>query len=227
MAFRRRFVRRRAPVYRKRRYLRRMKPVRRRIPKRLRNSNGRYVLRCKYSYQHTITDPAGSSIQFYPKADDFYEFIQLKKNWEAFRFKRFTINIQPNFNVTNPAGPVPRYSLVPYHTHLNKTLTYNDVQSLNNCKTYHGCRTARRSFVPAILSCVRYFDSKSQPDWSGVETKWAPRLENFGSATTVPHYCAVAAFDNNSSTATKVPLIYTITLEATFIMYNQKTNQIE
>lgn len=223
MAFRRRVVRRRAPVYRKRGTFRRRVIRRRRFPRRrYRNPNGNYVLHAKYSYIHTITEKQGSSVQFSPKPWDFVEFQKLTTLWEAFRFVRFNIQVRPLFNVTNPAQPVPNYAIAPYHAPLNLAVPFVDLQALNRCKTYNGCSPAYRSFVPSVLSCVRYLASNGAADWSGVETKWAPRLESIGSAPQTPHYAAVLAFDTNTTTGVAVPLSYQITLSAKFIMYNQK-----
>ncbi|AGN96212.1 capsid protein [Human cyclovirus VS5700009] len=228
MAFRRRLVRRRAPVYRRRGNFRyRRAPLRRRVAFRRRRRADRYVLRARYSYTHTIAPSNTSSVQFKPKAEDFAEFSQLAGNFEAYKFASFTVTVRPLFNTSSQKESCPPYVSAPYHVNLTQSIGFNECQSLNQCKTYNGTRTSYRRFVPAVLGAVQYVDNNGVVNTSFCKTNWKPRLEITNQSTRIPHYCCVYVFDADAvPKAEDLPIItarqYEITLNATFIMYTQK-----
>lgn len=226
MAFRRRVVRRRVPVRARRGIFRRRRPVyRRRRVGRRRRATDSYLCRAKYSYTQTITPSSGSSVQFYPKVDDFAEFVALKSAFEAYRFESFTVHIRPLFNVAGQTESCPIYAVAPYHNKLTQALDINSVQSLNNSKIYNGTGSAVRSFVPSVLGAVTYINSSSIGDWTGSKTTWRPRLEIDEKSTVVPHYCCVVVWDkttqpNMSQAVTNRQ--YEITCSAKIRLYTQK-----
>lgn len=226
MAFRRRTIRRRAPLRRRGTFRRRYRRYRR-APARRRSRPDRYVLRAKYSYTHTVTDKSGQSVQFKPAASNFTEFNEIYKNFEGFRFKRLTCTIRPLFNVATPDKPVPNYCIAPYHAPGTTSISFINAQSLNKSKIYHGCRTAVRSFVPCALACHVYVQQDTTTDWTSTEARWSPRMECVNKAIDVPHFTHVVCFDAQTQTGPKQPLQYEITLSAVFIMYNQKSQSLK
>uniref|UniRef100_A0AAU7E2P2 Capsid protein n=1 Tax=Coleura bat circovirus TaxID=3141865 RepID=A0AAU7E2P2_9CIRC len=233
MAFRRRIVRRRVPVYRRRRFVRRRTGFRRRRYRTFRRGNsGNYNLEAKYSYIQTVVPTQGASVQFSPKVSDFAEFVQLQNNYEAYRFKSFTVTIRPLFNVSGPESSLPVYVVAPYHVHLNNAVDINSAKSLNRSRTYHGARTAVRTFVPSVLSAVAYPDGSGTIDWTGVETKWRPRVELYKAGARVPHYTNIVVWDKvvqpkGMDTHALTNIQYEITCSAKITLYNQKVQALQ
>lgn len=227
MAFRRRIVRRRAPLRRKRGIFRRRVRRYRRAPVRRRSRPDKYVLRCKYSYVHTVTDKIGQSVQFKPAASNFSEFNEIYKNFEAFRFKRLNVTIRPLFNTALPDNIAPSYCVAPYHSNLSTNVTYLSAQSINKSKVYHGCSTSHRSFVPCALSLHQFYQTGDATNWTATEARWSPRLECVGHAIDVPHFTNLVQFDRPTLPNAQQAFQYEITLSAVFIMYTQKSPLIK
>ncbi|WBG01417.1 coat protein [Army ant associated cyclovirus hc] len=226
MAFRRRVVRRRVPVYRRRGIFRRRgRPfTRRRLAfRRRRATAGNYVLRAKYSYTHTVTDKIGQSVQFKPSASNFGEFNEIYKNFEGYRFKKLSVTIRPLFNTSSPTDPAPPYVVAPYHHESTGGVTYLSAQSLNKSKVYNGCSTSHRTFVPCALGLHQFVQSGNATNWTATEARWSPRMECTGHAIEVPHFTNVVCFDRPTLPNTQQNYQYEITLSAVFIMYTQKS----
>ncbi len=192
-----------------------------------------YTLNACYSYTQTIQPADGASVQFKPKVSDFKEFVNIYTNFEAYRFISFSVCIRPLFSVTTPEDPSPPYVIAPYKKNLQVALGFNDAQSLNQAKIYHGARTAYRNFVPAVMGAVQYYGSSGAVDPAYCKTVWSPRLESDLQSVDVPHYCCLVVWDkatlfksNRMDTGSGVYATaakqYEITCRAKIRLYTQK-----
>lgn len=228
MAFRRRIVRRRAPVTRRRgifRYRRRPFTRRRLALRRVRarKASQRFTLHARYSYTHTVSPTAGASVQFKPKPEDFAEFQNLRDNFEAYRFSSFQIQIRPLFNVASASETAPLFVIAPWHKFLKNAADFSVVQSIDSAKIYNGTSTAVRTFVPSTLGSQQHVGDDGVITDSYSKINWRPRIEIDSTSTSIPHYCCLVVWDKSTNpNPTITNRQYEITLRAKITLYNQK-----
>lgn len=228
MAFRRRIVRRRAPVRTRRGiFRRRARPfTRRRLAlrrARARKASQRFTLHARYSYTHTVSPTSGASVQFKPKVEDFAEFQNLRDNFEAYRFTSFQIQVRPLFNVASANETAPLFVIAPWHKIIKNAADFSVTQSIDSAKIYNGTSTAIRTFVPSTLGSQQHVGDDGVVTDSYSKINWRPRVEIDSSSTTIPHYCCLVVWDKSTNPNPSVTnRQYEITLRAKIIMYNQK-----
>lgn len=218
MAFRRRRVNRRAPV---RRY--RSRVARRRLSRRPRRRRGRtsgkLTFLCRNTHVVEVTGGLGLSVPIAPTLQTFDEVSPFYNNFEAYRIWGVNVKVTPQFNISDPGTGVANYYSAPWHKEATGvTITTNSIQSIDRCKSYHGCKTTVRNFVPAIMAAV----GTTGDGVTVGKTSWRPRLEFHKDSHKIPHYCALYYFSPNQVAASAAnKYMYEIQITARVTLYNQ------
>lgn len=219
MAFRRRFVRSRAP---RRRYLgfrkRRQTKTRSRKYHRRRTS-GNLTLLCRKTVLQEVTGPNAFTVQISPKLKEIDEASPFIAQFEAFRIHSVTVRVRPHFNFAEAESPVSPYYIAPWHkpvTNINAEI----IRSIDKCRTYNGTSVAKRSFVPAVLSSIADADKPGSTKFA--KTNWRPRIEIVGEAADVAHYCGVIYFSGSKGASPARKLYYELETTCKVTFYNQK-----
>lgn len=220
MAFRRRYVRARAP---RRRYLgfrKRAKTSRRsRRYQRRRNNGTSFTVLCRKTVLHTVEGTGAYTVQISPKLKEIDEATPFIAQFEAFRIHSVTVRVRPHFNFAEAESPVSPYYIAPWHkpvTNINAEV----IRSIDKCRTYSGTHVAKRSFVPAVLSSIADPDKPGTPKFA--KTNWRPRIEIVGEAADVAHYCGVIYFSGSKGASPQRKLYYELETTCKVTFYNQK-----
>lgn len=210
-------VSRRAPI---RRYRRARRSIRRRPRRKIRaRRSGNFVLKVRKTVSVLVPPKEGHQVHLAVKLQDFNEIEAFFGSFEAYRIHYLKVKVIPQFNVADAKTYCPNYYLAPWHRE-EPVVNSNTILSIDKCKTYHGSRTAQRSFVPAVLASI---GTLGQTSFNYSKTSWRPRIELSGSAHTIPHFCGLLYFGSNptgASTVTSYP--YEIEYECKITLYNQK-----
>uniref|UniRef100_A0AAU7E291 Capsid protein n=1 Tax=Rousettus bat circovirus TaxID=3141902 RepID=A0AAU7E291_9CIRC len=218
MAFRRRFVRSRAP---RRRYLgfRKRAKTSRRSRKYQRRRTGNFTILCRKTTTHLVTGTAATTVQISPKLKEINEASPFIAQFEAYRIHSVTVRVRPHFNFAEAESPVSPYYIAPWHkpvTNINAEV----IRSIDKCRTYNGTSVAKRSFVPCVISAISDADKPDKPKYG--KTNWRPRIEIVGEAADVAHYCGVIYFSGSSQATPQRKLQYELETTCKVTFYNQK-----
>lgn len=171
--------------------------------------------------RQTYDIPSNSTLQITLLFEGFKELSALKDIYEAYKFLTCTVKITPKINVSSATSQVDHYVCAPYHKYISnpKTLSAENILSLDKSREYHGASTSTRRYVPAIVeatSSVSLPDPDKAPeDTSLCRLKYRPRIEIRGSdSIKIPHFCGIYSFGGGSS--------YQVTIRSRVRMYNQK-----
>lgn len=221
MAFRRRIVRRRAPV---RRYYRpRTRRVIRRRRRRVRRSSGNFHINVRKSTQLVLDGDKPHTVQVSPRFSDFNELEPFATAFEAYRIHSLRVTVRPHFNTAQPDSTAAPYYIAPWHK-LPGNVSTEVVRSIDRCKSYNGASTGSRIFVPAVLTAISNLDA---PEAIYGKTNWRPRIELVGKANDLRHYCGIIHFGSTAQTGSVPPpsRSYEIEYSARITLYNQKWYQ--
>ena len=189
MAFRRRVVRRRAPLRRPRRVIRRRRLRKRRVARRARTGN--FTLICRKTFVAAVASNQGYSYQCAPTLNDFEEAKPFIPYFESYRIHSVSVKVTPLFNVAEPNNPVPQYYSAPWHRAGPASLSSNSILSLDKARSHNGTQTTYRSFVPAVLTNIGIAGDATAHIG---KVNWRPKIAIQQSSTTIPHYASIYHF---------------------------------
>lgn len=156
-------------------------------------------------------------------ADNFKEFTDLKRSFEAYRIISYGLRVIPLHNVSNDStSKIATYCIVPWKKEVPTTaVNYNDYLSIDKCRVYRGTQTAYRRLVPAVRLPARNVDA-SKLNTFGV-TQWKPRIEIDGESTKIKHYMGVIAWQKDETAPESATAYYNVVETVKIKFYNQTT----
>lgn len=217
MAYRRTRVRAyRAPRKNKLKARRRFRKRRYRSSRRLK---GNFTLIVRRSYTITVDESKGSLHVIAPKINDFTEVEPFWQAFESYRIWNIRVTIRPHFNVAIPGDHVPPYYATPWHSNTPVNVSTDTIISTDRCKTYHGCSSSSRNYVPAVLV---YTKGTGGQNFNIDKLAYRPKL-NLGAASRFDsHLAALYWFPpGQGSTPSTTLRQYEMTLSGKITLYNQ------
>lgn len=185
--------------------------------------NGNFYVNVR---QTTIFKPE-SDIYFKiiaPAFVDFPELVSLAPNFEAYKIMSVRVKVTPQSNVSTTEALSPHYVSAPWHKYVDnvKTLTIENLLTIDKSREYHGNATSTRRFVPAV-STVTYVGTDLEPTQASLsKINWRPRIElTEQTAQKLPHYCGLYAFANHEGVGDSTTYQFTISMNV--LMINQKS----
>lgn len=193
--------------------------VRRRRYRSRRRLKGNFTLILRRSYTITIDESKGSTHIIQPKINDFTEVEPFWQAFESYRIWNLRVTIRPHFNVATPADHVPPYYSVPWHSREPTHVNTDTILSVDRCKTYHGCSSSSRNFVPAVLV---YTKGTGEKLFNIEKVSYRPKL-NLGSSQRFDNHLAAMYYfpPGQSGTPSTVLRQYELTISGRCTLYNQ------
>ncbi|ADD62474.1 capsid protein [Human associated cyclovirus 7] len=225
-AVRRSRVRRRKPVYRRRRYRRRYR--------RKRGTTKGFKVKLTETQLVQANVTKNELKELHIDLANFTEFNRLQDSFEYFVPRLVVHTIIPQQNVSNTStSAVPPYCMFPYHKNIPSTgVGWTDYLSVDKAKLYRGTQVGRMAFVPSIgmlnnveINCVGsdcklnkfyrqdIFRPKLRcPDSNAPEASQLPRL-----------FCGGVCFAGNSFLKESDKSYFMIKTDVYLTLYNQNT----